>query len=154
MSESSPPIRSVHTTMLAIRLGTDLYAIPLEAVEEVLPALPVEAVPLCPAFVRGVVYVRGRLIPVVDAAERLGLKQHERPDEPPIVCIRVDGRLAGVEVDEAIDLMDLASEHVFAADDLGLREGLLSGLVEKDGRTIRILDPAKLVAREVWSACA
>jgi purine-binding chemotaxis protein CheW len=153
MTGSRTPIRAAKTTVLAVRLGTDLYAFPIEAVEEVLPALPVDAVPECPDFVRGVVFVRGRLIPVLDAAKRLGFKGHERPDEPPIVCVRVGGRLAGVEVDETIDLMEIRLDPALAADGIGSREGVLSGLVECDGQVIRILNLDKLIAEEVWSAC-
>ena len=64
-------------------------------------------------FVRGVVFVRGHLIPVVDAAERLGLREHQRPDEPHIVCLRVDGRLVGVELDEALDLLEFDPRAVY-----------------------------------------
>ena len=57
-----------------MRIGENLHAMPIDVIVEVLPALPIEAVPQCPAFVRGVVFVRGHLIPVLDAAERLGLR--------------------------------------------------------------------------------
>ncbi|MCL4206639.1 MAG: chemotaxis protein CheW [Pirellulaceae bacterium] len=153
MTGSSTPIRAAQTTVLAVRLGTHRYAFPIEAVEEVLPALPIDAVPECPDFVLGVVFVRGRSIPVLDAAERLGFKGHKRPDEPPIVCVRVGGRLVGVEVDETIDLMEIRLDPVLAADGSGSREGVLSGLVECDGQVIRILNLDKLIAEEVWSAC-
>lgn len=57
--------------MLTMRLDQELHALPIDAVEEVLPALPVESVPQCPEFIRGVVFVRGHLIPAFDAAGRL-----------------------------------------------------------------------------------
>lgn len=60
-------------------IAENLHAIPINVVDEVLPALPIEAVPQCPRFVRGVVLSRGRFIPVLDAAERLGLPNHNRP---------------------------------------------------------------------------
>ena len=55
---------------LIVRLGENLHGIPIEWVEEVLPALPIETVPHCPKCVRGVISVRGHLIPVLDAGER------------------------------------------------------------------------------------
>src|SRR5262249_41712409 len=73
--------------VLLVSLGNDLYAIPIAAVEEVLPALPIEPVPRCPRSVRGVIFVRGHLIPVLDAAEQLGCENHQRLDEPNIVCL-------------------------------------------------------------------
>jgi purine-binding chemotaxis protein CheW len=131
-----------------VRLGEDLHAIPIEWVEEVLPALPIETVPQCPEFVRGVVFVRGHLIPVLDAAERLGLESHQRAAEPHIVCLRINDRLVGVEFDEALDLMDLGSGESLAADRIGAREEFFAGLVERDGQIVRVLDPEKLMATE------
>ena len=148
MTESALVLRQTRVTVLAVRLGADLHAIPIKAVEEVLPALPIETIPQCAGFVRGVVFVRGHLIPVLDAAERLGLRNHERPDEPHIVCLRTAGRLVGVEFDEAVDLMELEMDEFLAADQFGARSGLLTGLVERDGQIIRVLDPEQLLAKE------
>jgi len=116
------------------------------AVEEILPALPVEPVAQCPAFVRGVVYVRGHLIPVLDLAERLGMAGHVRPAEPHIVCLRWSGRLVGLEVDEAMDLMQLSEASGLSADTLGVSTGMIQSIIERDGKVIRLLNPARLVA--------
>ena len=132
--------------MLLARLGTDLYAIPIAAIEEVLPALPIEPVPQCPDFVRGVLFVRGHLIPVLDAAACLGCEQHQRPDEPNIVCLRVGKRLVGVEFDEVLDLIDLAPGEVLRSGEIRAREGFFTGVVEHDGRLVRLLDPEKLTS--------
>jgi len=129
---------------LAARLGHDLYAIPIECVEEVLPALPIESVPQCPAFVLGVVFVRGHLIPVVSGAERLGLRSHKRPPEPHIVCLRFGEQLVGVEFDEAIELIEFGADPPLAADELGAREGFFVSVIELNGSIVRLLDPRKL----------
>lgn len=133
-------------TVLGVRLGADLHAIPIEAVEEVLPALPIESIAQCPPFVRGVVFVRGHLIPVLAAAERLELTSYERPLEPNIVCLRVNERLVGVEFDEAIDLMELPMAGLLSAEGFTSGHGFLKGLVEVNGQIIRLLDPQKLIA--------
>ena len=130
---------------LTVRLGKDLQAIPVEWVEEVLPALPVESVPNCPDFVRGVVFVRGHVIPVLDAAERLGIKNHQRPDEPPIVCIRLGDRIVGIEFDEALDLIDIGEVETLDATLIGASEGFFAGVFDHDGRMIRLLNPERLI---------
>jgi purine-binding chemotaxis protein CheW len=134
--------------VLIVRLGENLHGVPIEWVEEVLPALPLETVPQCPEFVRGVVFVRGHLIPVLDAAERLGIEGHRRAMEPHIVCLRIRDRLIGVEFDEALDLMDLGPGEWLAADRIGARQGFFAGLIERDGQIVRLLDPEKLMAEE------
>lgn len=132
--------------VLAVRIGENLHAMPIDVIEEVLPALPIEAVPQCPAFVRGVVFVRGHLIPVFDAAERLGLRNHVRPPEPHIVCLRIGTRLVGLEVDEALDLIDIPLNTALSVEEVNAQSGFLSGLVELDGQVIRILDAERMIA--------
>lgn len=132
--------------MLGVRIGGALHALPIDAVVEVLPALPVETIPQCPSFVRGVVFVRGHLIPVFDAAERLDLAEHSRPVEPHIVCLRVDGRLVGLEVDEAIELFSLPAAGRLPVDSIGAGAGMLSQIVEHEGQIVRVLNPQRMVS--------
>ena len=148
MTGSETGIRADVVLALSVRLGKAIHAIPIAAVEEVLPALPIETIPQCPAFVRGVVFVRGHLIPVLDAAERLGIKNHCRPPEPHIVCLRVGDRLVGVEFDEALDLLELHQVESLSADDVGAFRGFFAGVSEEDGRIIRLLDPRRIMAAE------
>lgn len=148
MTKSDPATRSSTSLALAVRLGENLHAIPIAAVEEVLPALPIESVPQCPEFVRGVVFVRGHLIPVLDAAERLGIKDHQRPPEPHIVCLRIGERLVGIEFDEALDLLELRDVETLSAEDVSAELGFFAGVIEQDGQVIRLLDPERLMATE------
>ena len=133
--------------VLIVLLGENLHGIPIEWVEEVLPALPVEPIPQSPAFVRGVISVRGHLIPVLDAAERLGLAGHRRLPEPHIVCVRVADRLIGIEVDEALDLLDLGQAPLMAAEVIGASRGFFAGVVDLEDEGVRILDPERLLDR-------
>ncbi|MCY2989602.1 MAG: chemotaxis protein CheW [Planctomycetota bacterium] len=146
MTSSTSPATSVDHLALAVRIGENQHAILLARIEEVLPALPIESVPQCLDFIRGVVFVRGHLIPVLDAAERLGLKNHQRPLEPHIVCLRVHNRLVGLEVDEALDLVDLRHGVSVSADEIGAQRGFFTGVVELDGNVFRLLDPDRLLA--------
>jgi purine-binding chemotaxis protein CheW len=133
---------------LTVRLGENLHAIPIAAVEEVLPALPIETIPQCPEFVRGVVFVRGHLIPVLDAAERLGIKDHPRPPEPHIVCLRIAERLVGIEFDEALELIELGEGASLSADVVGAAQGFFAGVIEQDGQVIRVLNPDQMMVAQ------
>ncbi len=145
MTRSNDHATKSGDTALAVRIGENLHAIPIAAVEEVLPALPVESLPQCPPFIRGVVFVRGHLIPVLDAAERLGMSGHQRPSEPHIICLRVGERLVGVEVDEALDLIDLGAGVRLDAGQVGARHGFFDGVIELDEKILRLLNPERLL---------
>ena len=75
-----------------------------------------------------------------------------RPDEPHIVCLRVGGRLVGVELDEALDLLEIDPRAMLAADQIGGEGKLFCGVIEQNGTLIRLLDPEKLIAREESAA--
>lgn len=130
---------------LVVRIAENLHALPIDAIEEVLPALPLEKLPDCPPFVRGVVFVRGHIIPIVDAAERLGLTRQARPLEPHIICLTWQGRLLGLEVDEALDLIDLHGATRLDAQFMGSRGGFFAGVVEINGELLRMLNLHRLL---------
>jgi purine-binding chemotaxis protein CheW len=133
--------------VLLARLGQQLFAIPIEAIEEVLPELPVEPLADSPAFVRGIVFVRGHLIPVLSGAARLGVPVLA-VDEPKIVCLRTSNRLIGVEFDDVIDLLDLRTE-LLPAQELGAGNGCVTGVFEHEGRIVRLVDAERLAATSV-----
>jgi purine-binding chemotaxis protein CheW len=146
-----------HTSALArsallVRIAGSLYSFPASAVEEVLPALPLEETPQTPPFVRGAVFVRGQALPVIDAAERLQLAGRKRPLEPPIVCLTLNGRRVGVEVDEAVDLIEWDGGAFAAAADLASRDGFFAGLQEFDGQVVRLLNPERMLTQEETAA--
>ncbi len=146
MSDSASATGQTSQTVLAFRLGETLHGFPIDSIEEVLPALPIESIAQCPPFVRGVVFVRGHLIAVLDAAERLGLTEHIRAPDPHIICLRWGGRLVGVEVDEALDLVELHPQAALPAEAVGSSAELLSAVVEHHGQIIRVLNPEYLIS--------
>lgn len=148
MNESAWMPVSIDHLALLVRVGEVLYALPVRAVEEVLPNLPLEPVPACPPFVKGVVFVRGHLIPILDARERLRMPESSRNPDPHLVCLRIDARLVGVEVDEAVGLIEIDPERVVDAAEVGARPGFFAGLFERGGRVIRLLDPERLMAAD------
>jgi purine-binding chemotaxis protein CheW len=135
------------TKVLLARLGQQFFAIPIEAIEEVLPELPVESCADSPDFVRGVVFVRGHLIPVLSGAVRLGLPGRSA-DEPKIICLRTTNRLIGVEFDDVIDLVDLSAE-LLPAEELGAGAGCVIGIFEHEGRIVRLVDADRLASISV-----
>ena len=148
MTESHFELSATHGVFLAIRIGGVVHAVPIRFVEEVLPALPVETIAQLPAFVRGVVFVRGHLIPVLDGAERLGLPPRPEWIEPHLLCLNIEGRLIGLEIDEAMDLIELPGEEQVSIPKLGGTASFLSAVIDHQGEIVRILNPEKLLRND------
>jgi len=136
---------NVEVVHLIVRIGGVMHAIPIMSVEEVLPDLPIEKISQLPSFVCGVVFVRGHLIPVLDGAERLGLRSEAECQTSQLICLRNGEKLIGLRVDEAVDLMELPLEGRIPVPDLGGESQFFSTVVDHLGDVIRILNPDKLL---------
>lgn len=136
---------------LLIRLRANQYLLPGDCIQEVLPSVPIERLTHCPSFVLGVILVRDQCIPLIDAAERLQLPIDGAEADPHIVCLSYEERSVGFLVDEALDLLDLQQETILSVDELGSHNHYFSGMIKKDGKIIRLLNPALLLRKEEWS---
>jgi len=148
MTHSELDLPGTSEMHLTARIGGVLHAFPVESIEEILPALPVEPVSRLPAFIRGVIFVRGQLVPVLDGAERLGLQRRQNDDEMQLICLQTGGRVLAVEVEEAIDLVSLPQNGRLPVSQLGGTHPFLAALIDFQGEILRILDPAKLLLIE------
>lgn len=148
---------------LSFELGGESYALEVERVEVVLEPMPITRVPKAPAHLRGVINYRGTVIPVADLRSRFGGLAQElaeaegkalaaaaaseaEPEGKGIVVLHIDyggdDLTIGVLADAVREVVDIDPSRVDRAPRFGGRgqEGLISGIAEKDGRFIVILD--------------
>ena len=137
---------------LTFTLGSETFAVPVAQTREILDYAPLTRVPQLPAFVAGVINLRGRVVPVIDLRERFGIATQAQTRETCIVVLEID--IEGV-VSEIGALVDSVQE-VVALDageieppprfGLGLGGDLLAGLGKRGGRFVIILRPEHLLA--------
>lgn len=127
---------------LLFRVGQTVYGADIDAVREVIPYGRVTRLPGAPAHVQGLLNLRGTIVTVVD----LGVKLD--PTRAPIrrgsILIATAGtRLAGIVVDEVMDVRPVVQEETRApGDDLG---GVVRGLGHSDGQVVILIDVLSLV---------
>jgi purine-binding chemotaxis protein CheW len=127
---------AVHVRVLA---GGEHYAIPVDGVLEIADRGDVSEIPGAPPEVLGVRNLRGQVIPVIDLARGLGLQSSSERER--IVVVEDSGRLAGLALDEVVDVGSLG-EVTEDVDSPYLRGALLS-----DGALVGVIDIAALFAR-------
>lgn len=131
-------------TALAFMLDGERYAIPIAAVAEILPFMPLKPAPGAAASVKGILALRGYLIPVVDAAERLGVTRRSAlPADPKIIAGHGrggDNRYLGFLVDDVLDLIEFDESAVSRLSD---GDRLELKVVEVNGEFYRLIDPEK-----------
>lgn len=142
--------------LVVFQLGEEEYALDVERVREVVKVDRITRVPGAPAYVRGIINLRGRVVPVIDLRERLGL--NAAPSERPRIMVVEDGAaLVGMLVDRASEVLRLRPGQVQPPDEI-LQEGDSSRFVEAvanlEGRLVVVLRPGELLAREDREAVA
>lgn len=94
---------------LIFQLDRQQFAIGLDSVGEILPAIPPAPIPQVPPIVEGVVVLRGRTIPVLDIRRRFGLPPKTVDLSDHLVIARAAGREVALRVDRALSLADLST---------------------------------------------
>jgi purine-binding chemotaxis protein CheW len=101
---------------LTFRLAKEEYGIPILTVVEIIKKMEVTPVPRTPSFVRGVVNLRGQVIPVIELRGKFDMERIDDTDETCIIVVRVvaaghDIEL-GVLIDSVSEVLDIASEQI------------------------------------------
>jgi purine-binding chemotaxis protein CheW len=134
---------------LSVVLGTQLYAVALTQIHEILPPPPLTVVPRAPDHVVGVCSVRGQLVTVVDLKRQLRIAEVEGVRRPRILLARTGGEIIGYLVDEVRQVVRLTDDQVEpAAAALGaeIPEHVV-GIGRQGGQVFILLDLANLVSR-------
>ncbi len=132
--------------IVVVRLGEEEYAFGVADVHEIIgPAAPRPVASPDP-WVRGIISLRGRIVPVLDLATRLGLTS-EPPADHKIVIIEAIAGVAGVVVDDVVGVLTVSDEHL---EELPVAAaGSLVAVVNLGDRVIALLDRSVAVAEPI-----
>ena len=128
------------------------YALPLSRAREVLRFGPLTPVPGVPPSIRGVIHVRGRVVPVVDLAVRFGRPPQEPTPWTCFVLVEVDVEgepaLLGMMVDSVDSVVELKAEDVLPPPPFGtaIRTEFLLGMSRRDDGILLLLDVDRVLA--------
>ena len=100
--------------VVALHLGEEIYGVGIASIHTVLTPQPITAVPNVPGYVRGVMNLRGRILPVLDLRTRFGLPplEADRQKLSRIVIVEAGGLTAGLIVDAVSEVLKISSEDI------------------------------------------
>jgi len=133
--------------LIAFQVGAQEFCIDIMAVRELRGWSPATPLPHAPSYVCGVINLRGIVLPVIDTGRRLGLAACEPGPRHVIVVVVLEQRLTGLLVDSVSDILKVADEDLQptpAAAGEAL-QGLVTALLDIEGRMIGLLDLARLL---------
>lgn len=132
---------------LTFRVGDEDYGIAIEHISEIVGLHKITPVPDVPRFVKGVINLRGKIIPVVDMRLRLGMPERQYDERTCIIVVNIEGDLLGLIVDRVNEVTDIPVSQIeptpAGEEELG---GMVKGL-GKVGDGVKILLDVKKILR-------
>jgi purine-binding chemotaxis protein CheW len=134
--------------IVGFQVGRETYGVPITSLHEIVRVPEITAVPDAPDYLEGVINLRGKIVSVMDLRKRFGMKQAAMKKQNRILVVEHAGRLAGLIVDSASEVLKIPAESVDPPPAAFQEGGLncVSGLGKISGRLIVLLEMSKLLA--------
>ncbi len=139
---------------LTYKLGNEVFALDIAKVREVLDFTTVTRVPRMPAFMRGVINLRGSVVPVVDLRLKFGMSETEKTADTCVIITEVtvdnETTVLGALADSVQEVLDLEQRNIEPPPKIGtmLRTEFIKGMGKQNERFIIILDIDKIFSAE------
>src|ERR1700740_1684222 len=138
--------RELH--IVGFQVGRETYGVPITSLHEIVRVPEITAVPDAPDYLEGVINLRGKIVSVMDLRKRFGEKSSAVKRHNRILVVEHAGRLAGLIVDSASEVLKIPADAVEAPPAVFQDGGLncVTGLGKVAGRLIVLLAMNKLLA--------
>ncbi|MBI5659644.1 MAG: chemotaxis protein CheW [Nitrosomonadales bacterium] len=137
---------------LTFLLGEEMFAIPILNIKEIIEYGTLTTVPMMPEFIRGVINLRGSVVPVVDLSVRFGRKAAAATKRTCIVIIEIESedekQDVGVVVDSVSEVLEIQHSDIEQAPSFGarVRSDFIRGMGKIAGRFVIILDVNRVLS--------
>lgn len=145
---------------LTFSLGEEMFAIGILAIREIIEYGHLTEVPMVPPFIRGVINLRGAVVPVVDLTVRFGRPAQEVTKRTCIVIIETDGaglaiqgqhsHQMGIVVDAVSEVLEIPASEIEPPPEFGarIRIDFISGMGKVNGKFVVLLDVSRILSIE------
>ncbi len=139
---------------LTFTLGAEEYGIEILKVQEIKGYSAITHIPNAPAHVKGVMNLRGTVVPVVDLRAKFGMEAVEYSKFTVIIVVMVGQKIAGLVVDAVSDVLNIQQSEVRPAPDFGARADtrFISGVASIGDKLAVLVDIDKLLTEEEVAA--
>ena len=132
---------TANSELIAFRIKDQEFCVDIMSVREIRGWTPATPLPQSPGFVRGVINLRGAVLPIIDLGSRLGLCTTEPTVRHVIIVARIADRLVGLLVDAVCDILTVARTSLQPTPDVAceLARTFVKGLLAVEGRMISLI---------------
>jgi len=155
MSES-PTAAGLGRELISFRIGSQEFCVDIMDVREIRGWTPATALPQAPAFVRGVINLRGAVLPIVDLGARLGLGAADPTARHVIIVAQVEKQIVGLLVDAVSDILTVSDDMIQATPDVAseMVRNFVRGLLAIDGRMVSFISLDRVLPESELEAAA
>lgn len=138
---------------VTFRLSGETYGINVMQVQEVLRHSEIAPVPGAPAYVLGIINLRGNVVTVIDTRHRFGLDPGELTENTRIVIIEADSHVIGILVDSVAEVVYLRQSEIENAPNVGNDESakFIQGVCHKNDELLILIELDKLLTDSEWA---
>lgn len=149
-SSAGPVAEALPSEFLTFSLGDEEYGVDILKVQEIRGYDTVTRIPDTPDFVKGVINLRGTIVPVIDMRLKFRLARAEYNDFTVMIILNVAKRVVGMVVDSVSDVMQLNADQIRPAPEFGgsIDTRFITGLGTFDDRMLILVDIEKLLRSE------
>lgn len=141
---------------LSYEVNGEMYAMEILDVKEIIAMMPFTMVPKMPDYVKGVINLRGIIIPIIDIRLKFDMPQIEYNDRTSIIIAIVDDDLVGFVVDRTADVMNISPNEMSAPPKFGtaIDTTFLKSMTKTPNGVIMIVDIKQIFSAEELDAIA
>ena len=136
--------------LVTFRIGEEEFGVDILAVQEIIRTMAITKVPKAPAFVEGVINLRGKVIPIVDLRKRFGLPSRPHDKHTRMIVIQLGTMVVGFMVDSVSEVLRIPASTIDAPPAVvsGLESDYISGVGKLEDRLLIMLDLHRLLSSE------
>jgi len=127
--------------LISFRIGAQEFCVDIMAIREIRGWTQATALPQSPDFVRGVINLRGAVLPIVDLAARLGFESSETTARHVIIVAQIGAQMVGLLVDAVSDILTVTDDLIQPTPDVAsdTAKTFVRGLMAVEGRMISLI---------------
>jgi purine-binding chemotaxis protein CheW len=136
--------------IVSFNLADEEYGLDIMKVQEIILIGEITQMPQAPPYVRGLINLRGHVIPIIDLRQRFGLPETGKNESQRIIVVNVSQRTIGIVVDEVDQVLRVKAEDMEPPPTSikGIKHDFISGLAKLENKLVILLDVENLLTEQ------
>ena len=147
---------TLHGRYLTFQVGNEMFGIQIRYVIEIVGLQPLTEMPEMREYIKGIINLRGKIIPVMDIRLRIGMPWRDYDDRTCIIVIDMNGISVGLVIDSVSDVLTINDDEVLKKPEMSTNDGCgyIDSLGRKNGQVILLVDCKKLLSTDEFKEVA